>query len=341
MSEAPPSADLLRVSVVIPAYRAAGTIARAIESVLAQTSPAHEIIVVDDGSPDALRAALQPYERRVMLLRKENGGAASARNLGIEQSTGELLAFLDADDYWEAHKLERHVALYRRHPELGLTCSRYFEQLPQGERIETRPAPGVNYDCVQHVSGRPGFELGTSVWTGTVVVPRTVLGEHRFASGLEPAEDRHLWVRLATARPVYFLSEPLATAVLEPGSLSRGNVDRDCTSMLRVVDDFAALLGSAGLREWKIATYRRWAGVHISNGRWTAAIRPSLQRWRRDPWSLEAWYVLGRIAAEGIRWTRVNCMHPLRLADGPLHGCASSDEFRRPAVARTHEKRNA
>ncbi len=89
------------ISVVIPAYRAARTIERAVDSVLGQTRRADEIIVVDDGSPDDLAEVLGRYGSRVRLLRKRNGGAASARNLAIEECRGELIAFLDADDYWE------------------------------------------------------------------------------------------------------------------------------------------------------------------------------------------------------------------------------------------------
>ena len=70
------------------------------------------------------------------------------------------------------------------------------------------------------------------VWTGTVIIRREVLGNERFVAGLEPAEDRDLWVRLTARHACYLISEPLATAVLEEGSLSRTNVDRDCGNML-------------------------------------------------------------------------------------------------------------
>src|SRR5262245_13313488 len=116
----------MSVSVVIPAYRASGTIGRAVVSLLHQTRTPDEILVVDDGSPDDLAAALAPYCDRVTLVRKENGGAASARNLGIDRSRGDLIAFLDADDYWEPTKLERQLSIFRRHPEVGLVASRFY-----------------------------------------------------------------------------------------------------------------------------------------------------------------------------------------------------------------------
>src|SRR5690242_15829202 len=117
--------DDLTVSVIIPAYRCATTIRRAVDSLLAQTQPPRQILVVDDSSPDDLAAALESYGPAVTHLRKPNGGAASARNYGIERATGGLVALLDADDYWEPTKLERQVEVLRRHPEVGVVASLY------------------------------------------------------------------------------------------------------------------------------------------------------------------------------------------------------------------------
>ena len=252
------------VSVIIPAYRAAATIGRAIDSVLAQSYPACEILVIDDGSPDELQASVAAYAPPVRLICKENGGAASARNLGIEQATGDLLAFLDADDYWEAHKLQEHVSLYQRYPQLGLTHSRYFEQTPSNRRQLIEQLFPVKLGQVQTLSGAQAFAWATAVWTGTVVVPRSVIGEQRFLPGLEPAEDRDLWMRLTTRAPVYCLAAPLATAVLEPASLSRSNVERDCANMLRVVARHRSQIGSLAARKWMSHTHYRWAACSDS-----------------------------------------------------------------------------
>src|SRR6266849_2125713 len=115
----------LTVTTIIPAYKAAKTIGRALESVFAQTRLPDEILVVDDGSPDDLAGAVASYGSRIRLIRKPNGGAASARNRGIDEAQGDLIAFLDADDTWESTKLERHLQVFQRHPEIGLTASRY------------------------------------------------------------------------------------------------------------------------------------------------------------------------------------------------------------------------
>ena len=102
----------MTVSVVIPAYNASTTISRTINSVLAQTMRPMEIFVVDDGSPDGdlLQRELILFGDQVTLLRKPNGGAASARNFGIGKASGEWVAFLDADDYWEPEKIATQVS---------------------------------------------------------------------------------------------------------------------------------------------------------------------------------------------------------------------------------------
>ena len=81
-------------SVIIAAYQAAHTIGEAVESALEQTSPPHEVIVCDDGSTDDLAGTLTPYGGRIVLLRKENGGAASARNVALRAASGEFVAQL-------------------------------------------------------------------------------------------------------------------------------------------------------------------------------------------------------------------------------------------------------
>lgn len=283
------------VSVIIPAYRAAHTIGRAVDSVLGQTYPAAEILVVDDGSPDDLAGALRPYGARVTLLRQEQGGAASARNLGLDAAQGQLIAFLDADDYWEPEKLERQLAVLQAHPEVGLVAGQFFEQVPGGPRVlGSRPLEVGGYDRVLRAARGDAFALGTRIWTGMVLVRRSVLGRERFVPGLEPAEDRDLWIRLVSACPVYVLAQPLATAVLNPGSLSRSSIDRDCGNMLRVIRRHAALLGARGLRRWEADTYRRWAGNHLAQGRPREAAGFAWKRLRLEPWTPGAWWVFAK-----------------------------------------------
>jgi hypothetical protein len=151
------------------------------------------------------------------------------------------------------------------------------------------------------------FDVMEQVWTSTVVVRRAALGDHRFLPGLEPAEDRDLWIRLIRSCAVYLDPEPLATWVLEPGSLSRSNIDRDCSNMLRVVHRHRSLLGRRGLRIWEARVFRSWAAGHLGHSRPAAALRPAWQRLRRQPASLQAWWIVLKstaMSAVGMGRTR-------------------------------------
>jgi GT2 family glycosyltransferase len=123
---APPPADGLTrgevptFSVVIAAYQAAAFVADAIDSVLAQTLQPIEIIVCDDGSTDELGAALAPYAGEIVLLRKENGGEASAKNAGARAASGEFVAILDADDVYLPERLEALAGLSVDRPDLDI-----------------------------------------------------------------------------------------------------------------------------------------------------------------------------------------------------------------------------
>jgi glycosyltransferase involved in cell wall biosynthesis len=104
----------VKVSVVIPHYNTLAFVRAAVESVLSQTTAAHEVIVIDDGSPDDPTEALAEInDPRLRLVRTPNGGAPHARNVGFDLTTGDVVAFLDADDVWYPSKLERQLPLFR------------------------------------------------------------------------------------------------------------------------------------------------------------------------------------------------------------------------------------
>lgn len=109
------------VSVIIPAYNAAGFIAETLESVVGQTYRPLEIIVVDDGSRDGTPEVVERFaDQGVRLIRQENAGPSAARNRGIAAATGAYIAFLDADDLWLPEKIGRQVEIMEQHPEMGL-----------------------------------------------------------------------------------------------------------------------------------------------------------------------------------------------------------------------------
>ncbi len=113
-------------SVIIPLFNKAFSIKETLASVLQQTYTDFEVIVIDDGSTDDGFALVSQFtDARILLVQQPNLGAAAARNAGIEKATGELIAFLDADDYWFPHHLETLFKLHADFPNCGLYCSRY------------------------------------------------------------------------------------------------------------------------------------------------------------------------------------------------------------------------
>lgn len=127
-----------KVSVIIPVYNSAKYIQTALESVFNQTYTNYEIIVIDDGSTDDTREQLKPYQDKIRYFYQENQGSAAARNLGIKLAKGELIAFLDADDYWLLpEKLEKQVSCFQENPSLGCINTGWRIVDDEGKHIQT------------------------------------------------------------------------------------------------------------------------------------------------------------------------------------------------------------
>ena len=126
------------VSVVIPVYNGSKYIQIAINSVLRQTYSNYEIVVIDDGSTDDTRQKLQPYQAEINYVFQKNLGSAAARNIGISLAKGELIAFLDADDFWTMpEKLAKQVACFYDNPTLGCVNTGWRIIDGSGKHIKT------------------------------------------------------------------------------------------------------------------------------------------------------------------------------------------------------------
>ena len=198
-----------KVSVIIPTYNSAQYIAEAIESVLAQTYKDYEIIVVDDGSIDNTREVLKPFMDKIIYVYKENGGQASARNLGIKMSKGEYIAFLDSDDIWLPQKLELQVELLDSRPEVGLVYSDNY-RFTDDEGII-----GLGSQRVQGLSGMVfnSLFLKNFIPTLTVMVRRKCLddvGLFDESKHIVHSEDYDLWLRIAKKYEIAYIDKPLA-----------------------------------------------------------------------------------------------------------------------------------
>lgn len=210
------------VSVVIPAFRVTEYIAQALDSVFAQTSEASEVIVVNDGCPDtiALDRVLEPYLDRVRYLKRENGGPAAARNTGIRAASGELIAFLDADDYWEPTFLERQMQYLRENPGVDLVYTDAFcfdaEGGVSSSLMQTSPSEG---EATLHA-----LLVGSCTVATTTVVARK---SRLVTAGLfdeqigNYSEDFDLWLRVAySGGRIGYQRECLVHHRVHPASLT-------------------------------------------------------------------------------------------------------------------------
>jgi len=217
------------VSAIIPNYNYERFIADAIESALKQTYPYVEVIVVDDGSTDMSQTVTKNYEQRIRSIRQENKGVAAARNRGVEESRGELLAFLDADDLWLPTKLERQVQLFLADDELGLVHCGVEEMTDAGERIRLVLKGMEGWVARELLLLRQAVILGGG--SGLMVPRRVFDAVGGFDQRLSTSADWDLFYRVAAKRKVGFVPEPLVRYRLHDSNM-HSNVQAMAHDML-------------------------------------------------------------------------------------------------------------
>ncbi len=205
------------VSVIIPTYNRAARITRAIESVTQQTYGPMEIVVCDDGSTD--EHIVRSNFPEVRYLKLEHSGLPSrVRNEGIRVAQGELIAFLDSDDYWMPEKISLQVEAMGG--KLGMSCSNAWRITPDDDR------PGSPLlEAGRGSSGRVFRQLirGNFVINSTVLVTRDLIdrvGGLNEDPALRGAEDYELWLRIGLHTDVAYLPQPLAYYLEHPQSIT-------------------------------------------------------------------------------------------------------------------------
>ena len=217
------------VSVITPLYNKGQYVARAVDSVLAQTYPDFELIVVDDGSTDHGPERVRTYtDPRLRLIRQANGGPGSARNRGLAESSSPYVAFLDADDEWMPTYLERTVAVLEEHPQCGAAASTYFLGAQRVDITAKFRALGMTDGPWNLSLCRSGRELGSAVYvvnSSTTTARRDVIeryGGFYQRDHCTLGEDYYLWVQVLLGHDIYRLLEPLAWYHIEASELGVG-----------------------------------------------------------------------------------------------------------------------
>lgn len=220
----------LLISVIIPAYNASTTIRAALDSVLAQTRSADEILVMDDGSTDQTLQILESYEQRVHVFRQENRGVAAARNALCARASGDLIAFLDADDIW--------------HPDYLAVQANRFTEYPQAAAFFTGQMVfsgygGYTWDGCETANTWTREMIGPVAFFARLCktgkygsafccVPKEIIthaGPQPFSSTLASAEDFYLFASICLLnRNVIYTPTPLVAYRRTPGSLSANRI---------------------------------------------------------------------------------------------------------------------
>jgi len=241
------------ISVVIPVHNGAGTIGRALDSVLSQTYPPHETIVVDDGSRDDTEVIVSGYGRDVRYFRQENSGPAMARNRGVELASGNWIAFLDADDWYYPDRLRLHAELIAARPDLDFMVGNFDYRDPDGRLLRhSMDATELGRLLLTRfgASGAgviEGREIGAYIAqqfsdTRTLTLPRkTFQGLGGFPTGFRICEDVVFLLRLcARSRRVGVTCAPSAVYLVHDGGLIRSDRYRAQTETIRALRSVGA-----------------------------------------------------------------------------------------------------
>lgn len=171
-------------------------IRRSVDSVLDQTFADFELIVVNDGSTDEGHTRIADIEdQRLRIIHQNNQGRGAARNCGMQASKGQLIAFLDADDYWLPCHLEELWALYTTFPNIGLFSTTFIECAP-GEKLQLRSTTSNSPRRITNYFERASKNIGVA-WTGSTAITRRVYDSVGGFSHDSAGEDLEYWARVS------------------------------------------------------------------------------------------------------------------------------------------------
>lgn len=194
------------ISVIIPTYNAEQFIGQAIQSVLDQSYPPQEIIVIDDGSTDNTKKALLPFMERIIYLAQNNLGPSAARNSGIRAAKGNLICFQDADDFWTPDKLEVQLAFMEANPEIAMVFSDHEEFNEAGIVLSSYLGEKWKaFEVIPTVSGLIENAFGKLVVENFISTPTVMLRKScldtagLFDEEIWSVEDRDLWMRISAS----------------------------------------------------------------------------------------------------------------------------------------------
>ena len=279
------------VSVVIPSYNAARYVGAAISSVLAQTAPDLEVVVVDDGSTDDTEAVVRRFGPAVRYHRQRHAGVAAARNRGLAESSGKYVGFLDADDTWLPHKLERQLGALQGQAAFRACYSSHVVVDPELRPLGVQRSPRVA-SILEDLLLR-GNVIGSIC---TVLCERELFtATGGFDPALSQCADWDMWIRLSLLTDFCYIDEPLVTYRQHGANMSRDIKLYERDSLLLLDKAFARPGLPAALRKRRPEAYGRMflvlAGSYYHAGAFGEFLRCAGRSLSHDPRRIT--YLLG------------------------------------------------
>ncbi len=199
-----------QVTVIIPTFNMAHYLGECISSVTRQSVGNMEVIVIDDGSTDNTNEIVSSFGNRVSYFYQSNRGESAARNMGIKISSGEYLAFLDADDIWLPEKIEKQIAVLNRNPNIGMVACGYTVVNETG-RILYANAPR-NYNNRETLRNALSIAQIIPGSASGVLIRRECFGRLGcFDEEIKIGPDWDMWLRISSSYEIYFIEETLVT----------------------------------------------------------------------------------------------------------------------------------
>jgi len=188
------------VSIIIPVFNSEKYIFECIQSVLNQSYPNKEIIVIDDGSSDNSRRIIESFGDRVVFIYQDNSGSAVARNKGIERSRGKYIAFNDSDDLWAPNRLQQQVDFLESNPEYGVATGRFMHVDANFSLAQSVPVDSSKQaELIRERSGWVYHTLFECSWYHIIaaLVRADVLAKVSFNPEFRRGQDYDFWLQLA------------------------------------------------------------------------------------------------------------------------------------------------
>jgi glycosyltransferase involved in cell wall biosynthesis len=289
------------VAAIIPAFNSARTIARALDSVLKQSSPCEEIVVVDDGSSDGTSEIVERRYPQVRIVRQLNAGAAMARNRGVGQTSSSYLAFLDADDAWHSQKIALQRAVLDHDDTIGVVATQLdYVDSPYGAMPALRNSTQIP-DAPVRVESIRSFLADPFLGTPSVMMRRSTFDRFGgFDVGLDTAEDLDLWLKVATHERVARLLAPMVQIYASPQSLSRSRGLKAYGDSLMVLERFERSAAGRtrgvrhGVRRLRGQILRRMGASLLADEAYSEARSVLLRSTYLSVGELSTWYLLAK-----------------------------------------------